>query len=443
MVGVGVWGRRRRHPADPKIGARGTEWGADPTSGADGPTGGGGAAPAGGGEGAVGAVRRPGGAAGCYLAAMPRSPQGGAQGAPRVTPRGKPEGGPLLFGSLREWLHAAGLVLLVALAAAVPILSVQAFYQPVDLRGLVLVTAVGVCYGCAYLLVLGLLLPRLLRARPWGRAGTALLSLAALVAAVALGGGLAEVLTAVLDGETAQHWWVGSGILLVVRLVDLEVASLRRRARQGELREAEARHRAARAELAALRARVDPHFLFNSLNAVAGLVEEDPPRAARVVDRLADLYHHTLRAGRQAAVPLAEELDAVDAYLAVQELRFEGRFLARVEVPEELRSSLVPPLCLQPLVENAILHGTGDASPAGPPARLRVFAEADGDHLHLGVEDDGPGPGASSHRGTGTSLAELGRRVQLATGGEGRLVTGAGAAGRGFRAVLELPREWR
>ena len=132
---------------------------------------------------------------------------------------------------------------------------------------------------------------------------------------------------------------------------------------------------AAEAELRALQAQVHPHFLFNALNTVRTLVVEDPARAEQAVTDLADLLRYALAAGRRPTVPLRDELDAVEAYLALECLRFERRLRASVDADAGVLDVRVPPFVVQTLVENGVKHGIS-RHPEGGALRVRVALDA-------------------------------------------------------------------
>ena len=146
------------------------------------------------------------------------------------------------------------------------------------------------------------------------------------------------------------------------------------------------------AELRALRAQINPHFLFNALNSVAALTRTRPAEAEGVVERLADLFRYTLRASDRPTVSLAEEIEGVRLYAGVESVRFGDRLHVIVEVPEALAGVAVPSLSLQTLVENAVKHGVAETE--GPCAIL-VRAEAvggpRGPAVECTVRDTGPG----------------------------------------------------
>jgi two-component system sensor histidine kinase AlgZ len=204
----------------------------------------------------------------------------------------------------------------------------------------------------------------------------------------------------------------------------------------------EVRSRATRAERAALeaqvqalQARIQPHFLFNCLNTVASLIEEDPKRAEAALLKLSELFRYTLAACERAHVPLAAELATVEGFLELERLRHPDRLKLGLDVAADVADVPVPPLVLQPLVENAVLHGVAPRREGG---RVEVQVRRDGDTLRLSVEDDGPGPGGSPYRGSGTALADLRSRLGLLYGDAARVDVGRGSLG-GTRVELRLP----
>lgn len=258
----------------------------------------------------------------------------------------------------------------------------------------------------------------------------------------ALGVELAVRIVEALGGMEARDlrrdaFRIGLVIVTVVVAIDLTYERLRRRARRDELRAQEARRQALRAELKALQARTNPHFLFNSLNTAAGLIEEDPAAAEQVIERLAALFRYALRGSETDWVRLSEEIEAVRGYLEVEAVRLGDRLRSEIEVEPGVTELLVPPLVLQPLVENAVLHGVAPRKSGG---RVRIAASRQDSSLVLAVSDDGDGPGSSDHQGTGTSLEELRSRLEMVYGGEAGFRAGAGRRG-GFEVTLSLPLE--
>jgi sensor histidine kinase YesM len=141
------------------------------------------------------------------------------------------------------------------------------------------------------------------------------------------------------------------------------------------------------AELETLRMRLNPHFLFNTLQNISVLAEHDPSSASQMLSRLGDLLRASFRSDFQAEVPLETELGLTQAYLDVESIRFGDRLSVSMDVSDRTRQALVPALLLQPLVENAIIHGLR-AQNAG---RIRIRSAIDGDRLMLTVSDNGVG----------------------------------------------------
>lgn len=170
----------------------------------------------------------------------------------------------------------------------------------------------------------------------------------------------------------------------------LTVFARYRESRDRELRLAHVESELTRVRLEALEGQLRPHFLFNALNTISSVMYEDVALADSLITRLADLLRHSLRHPAGTEVTLGEELLTLDLYLAIMRARFPDRLTVDVAIDPGLRDARLPPLVLQPLVENAIVHG--DPGP-GVPARVRVTARRDDGRLLLEVEDNGPGVG--------------------------------------------------
>jgi two-component system sensor histidine kinase AlgZ len=200
-----------------------------------------------------------------------------------------------------------------------------------------------------------------------------------------------------------------------------------------ERRALEAQVSAREAELRALRAQLNPHFLFNSLNSINAMVGNDPEGARRMCERLGDFLRRTLALGAREAVPLGEELALVDRYLDIEQVRFGDRLRVERAVDPAMLGCLVPPLLLQPLIENAIKHGVQDALEGGA---VRLEARREGGRLVLTVENplDAAAP---AKRGEGVGLENVRRRLAALEGPDARLV--ATRLGERFRVTLELP----
>jgi len=187
------------------------------------------------------------------------------------------------------------------------------------------------------------------------------------------------------------------------------------------------------AELRALRAQIHPHFLFNSLNSINALIAARPEEARQLCVRLADLLRRSLTVGSREAIPLAEELDLAEQLLGIEKVRFGERLSHTVVADEAARACLVPPLLLQPLVENAVTHGIAQMLEGG---EIRIEAERRGPELRISIWNprDADAPG---RKGTGIGLHNVRRRL-LALHGDAAEVR-ALPAGEVFRVDLRLP----
>lgn len=173
---------------------------------------------------------------------------------------------------------------------------------------------------------------------------------------------------------------------------------------------------ATRLALENLRAQLQPHFLFNTLQSISTLIHRDQAAADRMLTDLSDLLRLSLRSTASHEVPLREELVFLDRYLDIMRVRFGDRLRIAVEAPEDVRDALVPSLVLQPIVENAITHGMADRPDIG---RVAVRARRNGKALWLEVSDDGPGLSAPASAGNGIGLANTRERVNRLYGGAG------------------------
>jgi len=174
------------------------------------------------------------------------------------------------------------------------------------------------------------------------------------------------------------------------------------------------------ARLQALRYQINPHFLFNTLNAISTLVVEHKNRdAERMIARLSDFLRLTLECDGTAEVPLAEEIAFVRQYLDIQQIRFGDRLVVTDDVDAEALSARVPPLILQPLVENAVRHAVMPREAGG---RLSLEARRVDDRLHLRVADDGPGPPGADElaQSNGVGLANVQQRLEALYGNDHR-----------------------
>jgi hypothetical protein len=205
------------------------------------------------------------------------------------------------------------------------------------------------------------------------------------------------------------------------------------RVRQLETRELETRLMAQDAELRMLRTQVDPHFLFNSLNSISALTSIDPGAARAMTLRLAGFFRQSLALHAERKVTLGRELDLVREFLAIEQVRFGERLRFEAEVTPDAGACLVPPMLLQPLVENAVKHGIGQMI---EPGRISIHAARAGSLLRIGVEND-VDPDTPCVKGTGVGLENVRRRLAAAYGIEASIHWSRDGAG--FRVELSLP----
>jgi sensor histidine kinase YesM len=205
--------------------------------------------------------------------------------------------------------------------------------------------------------------------------------------------------------------------------------------RQHESREREARLEATAhaAEIDALKGQLRPHFLLNSLNSILALIDDDPAEARRMIARLSSLLHTVFDGLDEPFVPLDRELAMVRDYLEVERIRFGDRLRFTVDADPGATDALVPPLLLQPLVENAVRHGI---EPSTAPGTLHVRAHVE--HGRLQIRIANTVSGTNGRGGTGRGL-ELTRHRLRTIYGEERARFGAGPEGGEFAANLDLP----
>jgi len=189
----------------------------------------------------------------------------------------------------------------------------------------------------------------------------------------------------------------------------------------------------AEARLQALQARIRPHFLFNSLNAVLALMRSDPKRAERTLEDLADLFRALMSDGRNL-VRVADEIGLIERYAAIEQLRLGERLRMSWELDEAPVDALLPPLVLQPLLENAIYHGV---EPGTGTSDVLVRVERRGNRVHVLVENPAPPPGAPPRHGNHLALDNIRERLMLFFDADARLETGE-RDGR-YRVELEMP----
>jgi two-component sensor histidine kinase len=213
-----------------------------------------------------------------------------------------------------------------------------------------------------------------------------------------------------------------------------------REVQEVRLVESQLREEAARAELAALQARINPHFFFNTLNTITSLLDEDPEQAQEVVQTLAALFRYTFKVADSGPVPLSEELEFTRGYLRIEQARFGERLAVEWLLDDGADDVQVPGLILQPLVENAVAHGIAPLARGG---RLTIAGRLDDGRLSLEVADDGAGLGQGAGRAflDGHGLGNVHRRLITYYRGRASLELLPNPGGAGALARIVLPRE--
>ena len=228
-----------------------------------------------------------------------------------------------------------------------------------------------------------------------------------------------------LVGQASPAPWVASaftGALLAAALV----AALVWRARG-------IAPAATQSRLAELQARIRPHFLFNTLNSAIALVRAEPARAESLLEDLSDLFRHAL-AEQSDAVTLAQEIELAERYLAIEQVRFGNRLKVEWDLDDGVDHALLPPLLLQPLVENAVKHGV-EPDPQGGRLRIRTYQR--GSMACIDIDNTVPSGPTAPSAGHGIALANVRDRLRLLHDVHGRF--DARPQGKGYRVHIELP----
>ncbi|HUR00248.1 MAG TPA: histidine kinase [Gemmatimonadaceae bacterium] len=200
---------------------------------------------------------------------------------------------------------------------------------------------------------------------------------------------------------------------------------------------AQAEAEAARARLAALRAQLHPHFLFNALHTVVQLIPIDADRAVEAAELVSSLLRVTVEENRDE-IPLADEWNFVSRYLQMEQLRFGDRLRVRAQLDRDLFDEQVPSFALQTLVENAVRHGAANRV---APTEICITAARTDSKLKLSVWNEGePLPANTAENGVGTGLSRLRDRLSFMYGDAAQLTTAAREVG-GFEAILIVPRK--
>ena len=311
------------------------------------------------------------------------------------------------FCNLGTWLRVLLAVNGMALAAAVagnPRAPVGEFIEMAALvEPSVLAALAALCIGRRFI------------ARLDARLAAFLVVASAMAITAAVSSGLTFMTDAGNSGRAAL--WAGLVALLLLGWFDLIA-----RAHAPALAEA---------RLSALTARIRPHFLFNSINAVLGVIRSDPRRAERALEELAELFRALMKDNRDLA-PLSDEIALTRQYLELERLRLGERLQVRWDVESCPPDALVPPLMLQPLVENAVYHGI---EPLDAPGEIHIRLAGEKDRLSIEIAN--PCAAGGHHAGNHMALANIRERLSLFFDLEATLATGA-RDGR-YVVRIELP----
>jgi signal transduction histidine kinase len=235
-------------------------------------------------------------------------------------------------------------------------------------------------------------------------------------------------------GRTLAGNFVSESIAFWSLLGIVHAIEYHRRLREREVSAARLEAELASARLDALSAQLQPHFLFNTLHSVSTLMHRDVDAADDMLTHLGDLLHRTLKRGDRHEIALSDELEMLRHYLEIMQIRFQDRLSIEIDVDPSLHTALVPPLVLQPLVENAIQHGISRRPGAG---KVEIGATASDGMLEIRVRDDGEGPAESQPR-DGIGLSNTRRRLRQLYGDNQSLEL-LPAVGNGVVVVLRLP----
>ena len=286
--------------------------------------------------------------------------------------------------------------------------------------------------------LLGLLVYRLVRRFPWPRSFDIRFMAVHLVAAAAFTSAffvLNSLIESVARGQLVIVVGIGLGVYLVFGVWLYIMITGVVYANDATARAARAEAIAARSQLAALRAQLNPHFLFNALHSVVHLIPRDPPRAASAAEQVASLLRATLEEKRDL-VPLDEELGFVRRYLELERVRFGDRLTVTERVDDDALDVLVPVFSVQTLVENAVRHGAG---PRVEPTTITLSATTTNGTLDVSVRDDGDGAARELvDASNGTGLRRLRERLAVLYDRRARLDIDS-SKGNGFVASLSLP----
>ena len=238
-----------------------------------------------------------------------------------------------------------------------------------------------------------------------------------------------------ISSTLAVLLFAGGSIFYLLSILAHDVLIAFDNLRQAERREAQSRLLARDAELQALRAQINPHFLFNSLNSISALTSVDAAAARNMAIELAQFFRETLALSDQQKIPLVQEIALCQSYLAIEKIRFGPRLKVDIEIGERAPRALLPPLVLQALVENAVKHGIRDLVDGGT---ITIKGLTRDNWLHLAIENP-VDPHPTSVAGNGLGLKNIRLRLAAMYGGQAR-VTWANS-GTVFLVEIVLPLE--
>jgi len=240
-------------------------------------------------------------------------------------------------------------------------------------------------------------------------------------------------LVALPSGVQLILWLAGSGLYLISLLIhDVWLSAEQLRAAQAL--EAQARLQARDAHLQVLRTQINPHFLFNSLNSISALTTQNAAAARTMTLELAAFFRLTLALGEQEHIALAAEIALCEHFLAVEKIRFGDKLRTDIDVSEAARAARIPPMLLQPCVENAVKHGLHHLVDGGC-ITLRAFVQ--GPWLYITI-DNPLDPDAPARSGTGTGLVNIRRRLATLYGEQARIQWTQHAARFSLEIVLPV-----
>lgn len=303
----------------------------------------------------------------------------------------------------RHFVRDMRLVMIITAVVSVVLIITVPFYRQSPgyvVASIIIMTVYGGSIGSVMTLFYGRYGERIAAQRPllnW------LLLIGTLVILTAIGlltAGLILVALGLFDIEKYwQTFWrdmrfgwivstaIGISISLYERLRG-KLEATRLELREKELAAERARKLAVEARLSSLESRIHPHFLFNTLNSISSLIQEDPAQAEKLVERLAALLRFSLDSNQQRTVPLEREMKITRDYLEIERARFGARLRYSIDVPQALAFIETPPLAVQTLVENSVKHAIAPRREGG---EVRITARLDDQHLRIEVADDGPG----------------------------------------------------